>query len=108
MAKQDPISRAHKDVEKATDKYNELNAKFRKEGGKALDDGNQEKYDELAEDYMQKESDLRREVEVAHAHLGDARRGVAPEVTAQEEPDEEAQPQIEEPTNPARDEPDEA
>lgn len=104
-SRKDPISKAHQEVEKVTDRYNELNAKFRSEAGKALENDDTEKYDSLAEDYMKEESKLRREIEVAHAHLGDARRGVTPDVTAEEE--SEATEQEEEPTNPARPEPDE-
>ncbi len=100
--RQDPITKAHKNVERVTKKYNELNDKFRKEAGKALEDEDQEKYDKLADDYMDEESKLRREVEQAHADLRLARQGQPLDSEQDEEPE-----QVEEPTNPARDNPDE-
>jgi hypothetical protein len=108
--RKDPIKAAHADVEKATKKLDALNDQFRNDGRKALEDDDQEKYDSLTEKYMEEESKLRREVELAYGRLGDAQRGdvtaeakseSATEKAVEEERDPESD---EEPVNPATDE----
>lgn len=102
--RKDPIAAAQSDVEKATKALDKLNANFRDDARKAVEDGDTEKYDSLTETYMQKESELRREVEVAYGDLGDAQRGLVTgeeSEKATEKAVDEEQTGDEEPVNPA-------
>lgn len=98
MAKQHPITKATNAVERATKKLDDTMDKFRTAGRKALEDGDQAKYDKLAEENRDKEYELRKDLEDATENLRLANAGV--DVAEQEEAEEEEGPPPEPSTAP--------